>query len=65
MIATGCEDRYKVPVPEDRTCPKCGREVEVFTSKGRIVEDAICDCGYVFEEQKQMIIFPEGESDKK
>lgn len=52
-VMEGCESQYRTPVPEDRTCPVCGKEVEVFTNRGRIVEDAICPCGYVFKAEEQ------------
>ncbi|HIR75797.1 MAG TPA: hypothetical protein IAB97_02650 [Candidatus Choladousia intestinipullorum] len=48
-VMDGCESKYRTPVPEDRTCPQCGKEVEVFTSRGRIIEDTACECGYVFK----------------
>ncbi|MBQ7372188.1 MAG: hypothetical protein IJW67_09995 [Blautia sp.] len=51
-VMEGCESGFRTPEPEDRICPKCGRDVEVFTIKGRIVEDATCECGYVFEAQE-------------
>jgi uncharacterized Zn finger protein len=47
-VMDGCESKYRTPVPEDRICPNCGKEVEVFTSRGHIIEDTTCDCGYVF-----------------
>lgn len=47
-VLDGCESKYRTPVPEERTCPKCGKIVEVFTVRGRIMEDAKCPCGYVF-----------------
>ena len=50
-VLDGCEAKFKTPVPEDRTCPKCGAEVEVFTIKGRIVEDVTCKCGFVIKAQ--------------
>ena len=31
MTMTGCEEKYKTPVLEERKCPVCGDEVEVFT----------------------------------
>ncbi len=52
-VMEGCESQYRTPVPEDRTCPVCGKEVEVFTNRGRIVEDAVCPCGYVFKAEEQ------------
>ncbi len=48
----GCESKYRTPVPEERICPKCGKEVEVFTSRGRITEEAACECGYVFQAEE-------------
>lgn len=58
MIASGCEEKNRLPVPEDRICPQCGEELEVFILKGRIFEDTECECGYVFKEQKQVVINP-------
>jgi rubredoxin len=52
-VMDGCESKYRTPVPEDRICPKCGKEVEVFTVKGKIKEDTACSCGYVFKEEEQ------------
>lgn len=51
-IMDGCESKYKTPVPEERVCPKCGKEVEVFTVAGKIVEDTACPCGYVFRAEE-------------
>lgn len=51
-VLGGCEEKYKTPVLEERICPQCGAEVEVFASKGRIVEDSACECGYVFQAQQ-------------
>ena len=45
----GCEAKYRTPVPEDRICPKCGKPIEVFTVRGRVTEDAECECGYVIK----------------
>lgn len=52
MIAFGCEDKNRVPIPEERICPVCGRDVEVFLSRGRIIADEACVCGYIFEAEK-------------
>lgn len=51
-VLDGCESKFKTPQPEDMTCPKCGKTVEVFTLNGRISEDVKCDCGYIFEHQQ-------------
>ena len=48
----GCEAKYRTPVPEDRICPKCGAEVEVFTVRGKVKEDTACECGYVFKAEE-------------
>lgn len=48
-IMDGCESKYRTPVMEERVCPECGKEVEVFTNGGRIVENAQCSCGHVFQ----------------
>lgn len=50
-VLDGCEAKFRTPVPEDRVCPKCGKEVEVFTVQGKITEEVKCECGYVFEAQ--------------
>ena len=31
-----------------------GETVEVFTRRGRIIEDTACDCGYVFKAEEQL-----------
>ncbi len=33
-ILGGCEEKNKTPILEERICPNCGDEVEVFTVKG-------------------------------
>lgn len=54
MPIGGCEAQHNTPVLEERTCPGCGETVEVFTRKGRIVEDCKCDCGHVFLAEEQV-----------
>ena len=49
MVAFGCEDKNKTPIPEERICPQCGGEIEVFLIKGRVMEDTACGCGYVIK----------------
>lgn len=51
-IMDGCESKYRTPILEERVCPQCGKEVEVFTNKGRVVEDAACSCGYIFHAEE-------------
>ena len=41
MIAFGCEDKNRSPIIEDRVCPKCGRDIEVFLLGGRIMQEPI------------------------
>ena len=53
-IMDGCEAQHKTPILEERTCPTCGANVEVFTRRGRIIEDTPCDCGYVFKAEEQL-----------
>lgn len=48
----GCEAKYRTPMPEERTCPKCGKTMEVFTVRGKVYEDAVCDCGYVIKAEE-------------
>ncbi len=63
MIAFGCEDKYRTPVPEDRICPECGREIEVFVSRGRIVEDSVCECGHVIRAEEPVLTIPGGQKE--
>lgn len=63
-ILEGCEGKYRTPVPEERVCPVCGREVEVFASQGRIVEDTTCECGYVFQAEEVPSLTVERKEDK-
>lgn len=51
-IMDGCESKFRTPVPEEITCPVCGKTIEVFTVKGRVVEESKCECGYVVEPQE-------------
>lgn len=53
-VMDGCEAQFTTPVLEERTCPKCGEIVEVFTRKGRIIDDTACSCGYVFKAEAQL-----------
>lgn len=48
-VMDGCESQHRTSVIEEKVCPKCGKEVEVFTSRGKLTEDTVCDCGYVFK----------------
>ena len=52
MAIGGFEPQHNTPTLEERICPECGETVEVFTRKGRVVEDCHCDCGYVFHEEE-------------
>ena len=46
----GCKGKTKIPTIEERICPVCGEEIEVFVRVGRIDEDAKCDkCGYILK----------------
>lgn len=52
----GCEGNARTWVLEERECPKCKAAMEVYTLRGRIVEDAVCPkCGYVLKAQEQVI----------
>ena len=55
MVSFGCEDKNKTPIPEERICPQCGEEIEVFTVKGRVIEDAVFTCGYVIREEAPIL----------
>lgn len=53
-VMDGCEGATKTPVLEERTCPKCGEIVEVFTVRGRVREDTPCEnCDYIFKAEEQ------------
>ena len=54
-ILGGCEEKNKTPILEERVCPKCGNEVEVFAVKVRLIDDFTCDCGYIFQKEAQII----------
>ena len=54
-ILEGCRGPHKTPIPEERICPVCGEEVEVFTVRGRISADSACGCGYVFRAEEQYV----------
>lgn len=54
-IMDGCEGSAKTWVLEEKKCPRCGNMLEYYTVKGRIVEDAVCDCGYVLKAQEPVI----------
>ena len=54
-VMDGCEAKFITPVPEERKCPRCGEDVEVFTRKGRIIEDSVCPkCGFVICAEEQL-----------
>lgn len=62
MKAFGCEDKYKTPVPEDRICPVCGKDIEVFVVRGRVIEDSACECGYVIKADAPLEVLPKEEA---
>ena len=64
-VLEGCEAKYKTPVLEERKCPECGEDVEVFTVNGKITEDSACDCGYVFRAEDWADEVPAIKSQKK
>ena len=52
-VIDNCEAQFATPIPEERTCPKCGETVEVFTRKGRVIEDSTCPkCGHVISAEE-------------
>ena len=51
----GCEENRKTPLLEERVCPVCGEEVEVFTRDGRLIDDFTCECGYVFHAEEPLV----------
>ena len=53
-LMDGCESKHKTPTLEERVCPTCGASVEVFTRRGRVIEDTACECGYVFKAEEQL-----------
>ena len=55
-VMDGCESQHRTSVIEERVCPKCGKEVEVFTSRGKLTEDTVCSCGYVFQADRKSVV---------
>ncbi|MFR3030086.1 MAG: hypothetical protein ACLTNO_01635 [Blautia sp.] len=55
-VFEGCEGGNKTWALEERGCPQCGAEMDVYTSSGRIVEDSVCSkCGYTIKDQEQLV----------
>ena len=55
-ILDGCSGKSWTPTVEERPCPACGEEIEVYTQRGRVVEDAVCEkCGYTIKAQEQVV----------
>lgn len=55
-ILDGCEGTNRTWTLEERTCPQCGAEMDVYSARGRVVEDAVCSkCGYTIKAQEQVI----------
>lgn len=54
-VLGGCEEKNKTPVLEECICPNCSDEAEVFTVKGRLIDDFACSCGYVFQKEPQIV----------
>ena len=38
-VLGGCEEKNKTPVLEERVCPNCGDEVEVFQKEQQIISE--------------------------
>jgi transcription initiation factor IIE alpha subunit len=53
-VMDGCEGSTKTWVLEEKECPECGQPLEYYTSRGRIVEDVTCSCGYVLKAQERV-----------
>ena len=64
-VSMGCEEARKTPKLEERVCPSCGEEVEVFTRDGRLVDDFACECGYVFKAEEPLDTRPDPTKKKK
>ena len=59
MSDNRCAGSDATPQLQERPCPVCGEEVEVFLRKGRICEESVCPrCGYRFEIQPEPVIVP-------
>lgn len=50
-VLEGCRGVSSAPFVEKRQCPKCGRNVEVYTVHGRVKEDVKCSCGFTFHSE--------------
>lgn len=55
-VLEGCEGINKTWNLEERVCPQCGTQIEVYTSRGRVAEEAVCRrCGYIIKAQERVI----------
>lgn len=60
-VMDGCEGSAKTWVLEEKECPQCGKILEYYTVRGRVAEDAVCDCGYVLKAQEPVTVMPKNE----
>ncbi len=53
-IHDGCKSGKKTARLEERICPVCGEDMDVFMKDGRIMEDSVCVCGYVIKADEEL-----------
>lgn len=52
-ILDGCSGKSWTPTVQERPCPTCGEDLEVFTKDGVVTEEVTCPkCGLVIEAGK-------------
>ncbi|MBR6801118.1 MAG: hypothetical protein IKM61_05150 [Eubacteriaceae bacterium] len=48
-VHDGCKSGKKTARLEERICPVCGEDMDVFMRDGRVIEDSVCVCGYTIK----------------
>lgn len=49
-VIDGCLGKYRTPLLEEKRCPVCHTQMEIFSRAGQTVATSICPgCGYTVE----------------
>lgn len=54
-VMDGCESQHRTSVIEERVCPKCGKEVEVFTSAESLQKILSAPAAMYFRQRKRFL----------